>query len=275
LEITKTQNNVLQFVGVDVGIKVLVLNITEYLFSQTRNNLGPGFPRVSQRGVWQRASGAAAIMPGERTKRKAPAGPEPSAQAQKGSRSRGDKGATATGVSAQSADKQWRQQYQKVQEAKRRRAENQEAVSPAAWQEVNATSIDQDSQSGTAIENTVVSRRSINHPVFLNRRWQRVRQVNADGTDGRPYWFDVHTGETSWVPPPPPQLNADGSVDLAQRPTPAAASGKRGHRKHLSAATVLRKWPKDGFFIGPNQELRCLYVVQELACCEYDVQRRN
>jgi hypothetical protein len=42
------------------------------------------------------------------------------------------------------------------------------------------------------------------HPIHVNSRWQRVSQVNPDGTEGRPYWFDVETGATAWVPPPPP-----------------------------------------------------------------------
>lgn len=94
------------------------------------------------------------------------------------------------------------------------------------------------------------------HFMHISRKWQRVSQFNPDGSEGRPYWFNIDSGMTSWVPPPPPSIDKNGKPKDIE-----VLKEKRPHRKLLTASEALEEWPNEGFFVGPREELRCLFVI--------------
>eukprot|EP00750_Incisomonas_marina_P005744 INCI14109.2.p1 GENE.INCI14109.2~~INCI14109.2.p1 ORF type:complete len:442 (+),score=73.61 INCI14109.2:184-1326(+) len=107
--------------------------------------------------------------------------------------------------------------------------------------------------------------------VHFNRKWQRVAQIQADGTEGRPYWYHIDTGATSWVPPPPPPASRDPSTFASSKDAGAPGNTQqesehkrqpplRSHRKYLTPRKVTEQFPDEGFFVGPNQALRCMSV---------------
>ena len=99
------------------------------------------------------------------------------------------------------------------------------------------------------------------HMIHLNRKWQRVAQYNPDGTEGRPYWFDAETGATAWVPPPPPPPSTADQEDKPAKKRVRNEDGtgpKRAHRKFIPPERIVEAWPGEGFFVGPNLELRCM-----------------